>query len=294
MKLQITVINWNTKDLLRGCLRSIEASGVVTEHRLQVVDNASSDGSVDMVRAEFPRVSVVANPRNEGYSHAANQALLAGEQVYDLILNGDTDVQPGCVDALVRFLDENPRAAVAGPLLLNTDRTIQYSGRRFPSFAQAFVHAFFGVLFPDNRWSRRYRLSDWDRERTTRVDWISGAAMLLRTGACRAVGGFDETFFMYVEDLDLCWRLRQAGHGVFLVPEARAVHYSGQSSRLAPARTIREFQKSLYRFFVKQNRGTPKILLAPLVAAGLAARGVLLLLLDRLGVRDRTGLKKKR
>ena len=212
---------------------------------------------------------LIENAGNLGFSAAANQALRTSHAKYVLILNTDTEVDPEAIDILVEFGDANDQMGAAGPLLLNTDGTIQLSGRRFPSFLDATMHAFLGIFWPENPFSVRYRMLDWDRQSERTVDWVSGAAMFIRREAARDVNFFDERFFMYVEDMDLCNRLWHKGWKVYFCPEARIIHHLAKSSEQSSAKMIVEFQRSLYRFFAKNYSHTWKRFLKPLVAAGL-------------------------
>ena len=277
----IAIINYNTKDWLDACLKSVLKMAPLAAHEIYVVDNASTDGSVDFVMREYPDVHVIENAGNLGFSAAANQALRTSHARYVLILNTDTEVDPEAIDVLVEFGDAHEDMSVAGPLLLNTDGTIQMSGRKFPSFLDATMHAFLGMLWPSNPFSVRYQMLDWDRQSERTVDWVSGAAMFLRRDAVREVNFFDERYFMYVEDMDLCYRLWRKGWKVYFCPAAKVLHHIAKSSEQSSARMIVEFQRSLYRFYVKTNNHTWKRFLKPLVASGLVLRTGLLIARDR-------------
>ena len=282
LMIKISIINWNTKKLLKECLDSVLADTSSVPVEIEVIDNASTDGSADMVKEKFPKVRLLKNPLNEGFAKAANLAIATGSQKYNLILNSDTRLEKGAVQTIYDFMEKNENVGASGPLLLNSDGSTQLSGRRFPSFKDATVHAFIGSVIPDNKYSRRYQMADWERKSTSKVDWVSGAAICLRTDAARLIGGFDEGYFMYVEDMDICWRLHQKGFDVYLLPEARVVHHIGASSKLQSAKMVKEFQKSIYRFYVKQNQGTYKEHLGFLVAGGLFVRGSIIIITNRL------------
>lgn len=277
----LAIINYNTKDWLDDCLKAITKAPPLAAHEIYVVDNASTDGSVGFVAREYPEVHIIENAGNLGFSAAANQALRTSHAKYVLILNTDTMVDPEAIDILVEFADARDDLAVAGPLLLNTDETVQLSGRRFPSFLDATMHAFLGIIWPSNPYSVRYRMLDWDRTSERTVDWVSGAAMFIRRDAAREINFFDEGFFMYVEDMDLCYRFWQKGWKVYFCPDAKVVHHIAKSSEQSSAKMIIEFQRSLYRFFAKNYSHTWKLLLKPLVAVGLALRGGLLISRDQ-------------
>jgi len=176
------------------------------------------------------------------------------------------------VKALVEALDRDPGMALVGPRMENLDGTLYPSVRRFPDLAVALGHAFVGLVRPANPFTRRYRMLDWDHDQPAPdVDWVSGACMLVRRSAFEAVSGFDEAYFMYVEDVDLCWRLGQAGWRIGYEPAGRVVHALGGSSRLMPYRMIAEHHRSLLRFASKSTTGARRAVV-PVVAAGLAAR----------------------
>jgi N-acetylglucosaminyl-diphospho-decaprenol L-rhamnosyltransferase len=226
------------------------------------------------VRAADPAVSVVETGANLGFGSAANRGVAATAGEYVLILNPDTVVEPGTAKALSEALDRDPGLAVVGPRMENLDGTLYPSVRRFPEMAVAFGHAFLGLVWPANPATRRYRMLDWDHERPAAdVDWVGGACMLVRRSAFDLIGGFDEAYFMYVEDVDLCWRLGQAGWRIGYEPSARVVHALGGSSRRVPYRMIAEHHRSLYRFVSKSSAGARRGML-PVVAAGLGVRTV--------------------
>ena len=273
----IAVINYNTKEWLDACLKSVTSVPPLAAHEIYVIDNGSTDGSADFVHRHHPDVHLIENAGNLGFSAAANQALRTSHAKYVLILNTDTEVDPEAIDILVEFGDANDQMGAAGPLLLNTDGTIQLSGRRFPSFLDATMHAFLGIFWPENPFSVRYRMLDWDRQSERTVDWVSGAAMFIRREAARDVNFFDERFFMYVEDMDLCNRLWHKGWKVYFCPEARVIHHLAKSSEQSSVRMIIEFQRSLYRFYAKSYTRTRKVWLKPLVAVGLTLRAAILI-----------------
>ena len=262
------VVNFNARDHLVECVRSLRAEGV---DDVVVVDNDSADGSAPALAASDPGARIVATGANLGYGTAANRgaAVAAGDLL--LVCNSDVVVEPGAVKALAAALDAWPGSAIVGPRIENLDGSVYPSPRTFPDLGVAVGHAFLGLVAPGNRFTRRYRMLDWDRAAAAAVDWVSGACFLVRRSAWEAVGGFDEAYFMYVEDVDLCWRASRAGWGVVFEPAARVVHVQGVSSERAPYRMIAEHHRSLLRFYRRTATG-PRRGLVPLVAAGLAVR----------------------
>jgi N-acetylglucosaminyl-diphospho-decaprenol L-rhamnosyltransferase len=265
------IVNYNTRDYLLECVRSLRADGM---DRVVVVDNDSVDGSVDALRRSDPDAEVIATGANLGFGVAANRGVARAVADYVLILNPDTVVEPGTVKALVEALERDARMAAVGPRIHSPDGTLYPSVRRFPDLGVAAGHAFLGLVWPDNRYTRTYRMLDWDHNQPRPVDWVSGTCMLVRRGAFEAVGGFDPAYFMYVEDVDLCWRLWRAGWTVGYEPGGLVTHTIGGSSQLTPYRMILAHHLSLFRFAERTTEG-PRRAVLPAVAAGLALRTVL-------------------
>jgi len=274
--LSVVIVNWNARDELGKCLRSIrEADSDSTE--TIVVDNASLDDSVEMVRREFPWVRMIRNAENVGFARAGNIGIEAARGRYILLLNPDTEIEKGAFPALVRFGDENPDVGIFGPKILNPDGSLQYSCRRFPTLKAAlFRYTLLGRLFPRNAYTRDYRMTDWDHSDPRDVDWVSGAAMVIRRELLDDIGPLDERFFMYCEDVDLGYRAKQAGWRVAYYPQATVVHVIGRSTDRNANAMIIEFHKSMYRFFKKHYAQRSSILtrlIAP-VALFAVARGI--------------------
>ena len=270
-------MSWNAKADLRACLQSLPAAA--TRHKIEivVVDNASSDGSPEMVAAEFPQVCLVRSPVNEGFSSGNNRALAGLGAPYALLLNSDAVVAPGALDALLEFADQNPHIGIIGPKVLNPDGSLQYSCRRFPTFAAGlFRNVYLGRLFPNNKPAADYLMQDFDHASVRDVDWVSGCALLIRHECLEEIGPLDaETFFMYCEDMDWCLRAHRAGWRVVYVPGAIITHAIGRSSDPVAERMIVEHHRSMWRFYKKHRaffaRTIPP-LLRPLVPAGIFLR----------------------
>jgi N-acetylglucosaminyl-diphospho-decaprenol L-rhamnosyltransferase len=250
MDLSIVVVSWNTRDLLRSCLQSIRETAAELDHEVIVVDNASSDGSAEMVSREFPDALLIVNTRNVGFAGANNQAIVVGKGDFVLLLNSDAVLLPGAALELVRYLRRRPEAAVAGAQLLNPDRSFQWSYADFPSFGGELLLAtklagFVRPAYPS------YPESSSQAERS--VDWVSGACMMVRRSAIRQVGLLDDGYFMYTEETDWCYRMRQSGWSVGYVPQARVLHWGGQSASAAPERKRSQVYRSKWRFFQKHR-----------------------------------------
>ncbi len=251
------------RDLLRQCLRSVghgqglDKSPAPNDRSLFsaeiiIVDNASTDGTVEMLRAEFPNVCVIANSQNAGFTRANNQALAIAQGRYVFLLNPDTELRPGAVPALIEHMETHPQVGMIGPRLFYGDGAPQSSRRRFPTLATAFCESTrLQQWFPRNPILARYYMLDTSDEATQAVDWINGSAMFLRRQVYDQVGGMDEAFFMYSEELDWCYRIRQAGWEIMYLPSAQVTHYEGKSSEQAAAARDIYFHSSKVRFFRK-------------------------------------------
>jgi N-acetylglucosaminyl-diphospho-decaprenol L-rhamnosyltransferase len=263
------VVSYNVRDLLVQCIASLRADGI--EH-IVVVDNASSDGSADAARAAD--VEVVALDANVGFGSGANRGVARTGTPYVVICNPDLEVEPGANKALTEVLDGDDALGIVAPRIETPDGRLYPSARTFPDMVDAAGHAFLHFVWRDNPFSRRYKMLDWDHSTPGDVDWVAGTYFMARRTAWDAVGGFDEDFFMYLEDVDLCWRMRDAGWGTRYEPAARVVHAIGRSTDQTPYRMIAEHHRSLLRYATKTMRG-PRRALLPLIAAALGVRTVL-------------------
>jgi N-acetylglucosaminyl-diphospho-decaprenol L-rhamnosyltransferase len=267
-RVSAVVVNYNARDHLLECVRSLRADGV---DEIVVADNASTDGSLPAVSRLDPDVVPVPTGGNLGFGSAANRGLAVTTGEYVAVLNPDVVVESGTMKALAAALDADAGLGAVAPRVDNPDGSLYPSVRAFPTMADAIGHAFLGFVAPRNRFSRRYRMLDWDHGRASDVDWASGTCLMLRAAALGDAARFDESYFMYVEDVDLCWRMHQAGWRIGYEPAGRVVHALGASSRLMPYRMIAEHHRSLLRFASKTAIGARRGLL-PVVAAGLGAR----------------------
>jgi len=272
----VVVVNWNSGDLLTRCLRSVVEGAGEARIEIVVVDNASRDGSADRAVEAIPRapVTLVRNAVNRGFGAAANQGIAASSAPFVFLLNPDAMVLAGTMGGFAKIAGEHPRAGAIGCLTRNPDGSIYPSARRVPSLPGAVAHSFLDPFFPNNRWTRAYTMADWDRRSERRVDWVSGSSVLLRRDALDRVGVFDERYFMYVEDVDLCTRLRAAGWEVWYSPELEVEHEVGSVTRGSKRMTL-EHSKSAYTYFRKfRGTGWRRVLL-PLARVTLRARAEL-------------------
>ncbi len=248
MKLSIVIISWNIKTLLAGCLKSIFDHVPGFEHEVWVVDNASSDGSVNMVRQHFPQVQLIANEENIGFAPANNQAIRRCHGRFILLLNPDTEVLPGALEALVQFMEAHPDAGAAGSLLLNPDGSLQPSCFPRPTLSRELWRLFH---LDRVRPYGQYHMPTWDQEQPREVDVIQGASLLLRREALDQTGLLDEGYFIYTEEVDLCYRLQQAGWRLYWTPRSKVIHFGGQSTKQVAAEMFLQLYKSKIQFFRK-------------------------------------------
>jgi N-acetylglucosaminyl-diphospho-decaprenol L-rhamnosyltransferase len=267
------VVNYNAGEHLVRCVGSLFAAGV---GNVVVADNGSTDGSELPLLERYPAAKWVPTGANLGYGTAANLgAELVGAK-FLLVCNPDVVIGPGAVDALCELLGSRPKVAVAGPRILDANGRLYPSARRFPDLLEAFGHGFVGQFWAGNPFSRRYRMTEWDHAGRRDVDWVSGSCFLVRREAWDAVGGFDRSYFMYLEDVDLCWRLGHAGWAITYEPTAQVVHVQGVSADRHPYRMLLAHHVSMWRFAGKTTPRERRWLLA-FVLPGLAVRLVITL-----------------
>lgn len=279
--LSVVIVSWNVRDDLRECLQSLLGTGdlgsgtgkQLSEIEVIVVDNASMDGTAETVRREFPQVKLIVNDENLGYTKANNIGIRQSRGKYILLLNPDTVVKPNALQALIECAEAHPDAGIIGAKLLNPDGSIQRSARSFPDIgAGLFRNTFLGRLFPNNPFVRRYLLTDFSYDEVREVDWVSGAAMLVRRELFERIGLLDERFWAYCEDVDLCWRAWQAGFKVLFCPNAVIVHKIGRSSDQRLVASLIQHHKSMWLFYLKNYRKRYPLVLLPLIGLGILMR----------------------
>jgi GT2 family glycosyltransferase len=250
--LSIIIVSYNTRDLLAQCMDSIETTVQRVDYEVLVVDNGSVDGSPEMVESRYPTARLIRNRDNRGFAAANNQAIHISNGRFVLLLNSDAVLLPGAVESMLRFMEHEPRAGIAGGQLLNPDGSFQSSFMDFPSLL--------GEVLLLTKLSRLVYPStfpsyppEFSQERRA-VDWVSGAFLMARREAIDSVGPLDEEYFMYTEETDWCFRMHKAGWLVFYLPEARACHWIGQSSRKVPERRRSQVYRSKW-LFMRKHRG---------------------------------------
>lgn len=254
MKLSIVIVNWNTREMVLGCLLSIYQNiAPQLQSRLEtiVVDNCSTDGSRQAIRQKFPSARLIENDVNVGFARANNQAIEQSTGQYVLLLNPDTKVKPGALETMVDFLERHPGAGAVGARILNPDGSLQTSCYPAPSVSRELWY----LLHLDSIWSyATYRMDEWAVDVPRAVDSLMGACLMLRSTALIEVGLLDGAFFMYSEEVDLCLRLRKAGWNLFWVPHAEVMHYGGQSTKQVATPMFLQLYQSKIQYFRKHYR----------------------------------------
>lgn len=259
MDLSISIVNWNTCNLLDQCISSIQKASPGIEYEIIVVDNASSDNSVQMLKDKHPDVIVVVNSDNAGFASANNQAYARSSGRYFMLLNPDTICLSESLSELVHFMDANPSAGVAGPLVLNQDRSLQYSWARFPSLSSECMGKLDRLIMPQ-------RICPETAEQTRNVgpfqtDWVGGCALAARRNAIEQIGLMDDSLFMYSEETDWCLRFHKAGWTIHVDPLAEIVHLGGQSSMQVADNCVGHLFNSKIAYFRKHHGQLPAAIL---------------------------------
>ena len=306
--LTISIVNYNTKNLLRGCLNSIYKIKGKIEFEVIVVDNTSSDGSVELIEREFPRVKLIKNRQNLGFAKANNQAIKQSKGRYILLCNPDIVIKSNSLDKMIEFMETHRSVGALGCKILNPDKTIQTSNNSFPNLFTAFLHIFqLKKIVPSSRIreriGRRWRVLPgttlreyfrvyWDSNRVREVEWATGACLLVRKETVEEVGLLDENFFMYYEDADWCYRMRKKGWKTFYFPLFEAFHYVGKSTDKFNSKSFIERYKSMYHYFWKRGGKRALFLLRFIICSGLGLRLMGLLMIYLFSKNNRIKLKE--
>jgi GT2 family glycosyltransferase len=276
LDLAVVVVTYNSAATIEACLRSVQTEGAA---EIVVVDNASQDGTPRLLAARFPELRLIANAVNEGFGRACNRGWRATRAPFVLLLNPDTELQPGALSALLAFAADQPRAALVGPRIVNPDGSLQHSCFRFPTLRMVLT-GFFGLIPLDSPANGRYPRAAY--ERAHQVEHLLGACLLARRAAADQVGLFDERFFIYFEETDWCYRMRAAGWQNWYCPAATVLHLGAHSTSRDPERMSGEFYRSQARFYRKHYSPVRLLALKGLSLLGVAywtartARGLLL------------------
>jgi hypothetical protein len=272
MKLSIIIVSYNGREHLRKCLRSLSRYLTDPECEVVVVDNASKDGSAQMVAEESPHARLIALDTNTGFAAGANRGMREAKADAVVLLNPDSEVGSDVFGPMIEYLEGHREIGILAPRLVDEDGSLQLSCRRFPGFASALFNRYSLLtrLLPRNRFSTRYLLTDWDHSSIGEVDWVSGACMMVRRSLLDEIGPLDEGYFMYIEDVDLCQRTHRAGYKVVYFPQVEVTHHIGGSSKTVAARSIIARHRSMWHYYRKYLRRGLPIDIA--VAAGISLR----------------------
>lgn len=275
--LSIIIVSYNSRDLTRACLESafagLQRSGLRGE--VWVVDNASADGSADMVRAEFPQARLIANAENRGFAAANNQAIAQADARHILLLNSDAEVRGDALGEMVRVLDARPRVGAVGARLVYPDGSFQHSAFRFPGFAQILLDFFpLHHRLLDSRLNGRYPRRLYQGTKPFPVDHPLGAALMARAETIHQVGPLDDGFFMYCEEIDWCWRMWKAGWEVLCMPTAEVMHHGAGTTRKFREEMFVALWRSRFRLYEKHRGPRYAVWVRRWVRVLMAADGV--------------------
>jgi GT2 family glycosyltransferase len=251
MDLSIVIVSWNTSEILTACLRSIYENAPTSSFEIWVVDNASKDDTVEKIKSNFPDIRLIENATNMGFAGGNNQALSLCQGKYLLLLNPDTLVYPNSLQNLIDFMDANPEAGACGSRYLNPDGTLQPSSFPIPTLPREFWRLFhidkikkYGV----------YDMNTWSIDQPRQVDVLQGACLIIRNTVLEKIGLLDTDYYIYTEEVDLCYRIRQAGWKLYWLPTSVIVHFGGQStSQVADAMFLRLYESKI--IFIRKHYG---------------------------------------
>lgn len=258
MKTSVIIVSYNTKEYLEKCIKSLLKRDN-SDKEILVIDNASSDGTPAFVRENFPDAKLILNKENLGFAKAVNQGIKESSGKYILLLNPDTEILSDSIKNLINFTEKHPEVAAVGPKLLNSDLSLQTSAYFFPNLIWLLFHlSRVKHIFYPNMLMRsllsKISIHFWEYNQIREIDWITGAAILIRREAIREVGFFDENFFMYFEEIDWCKRAKEKGWKIYFTPDASIIHHLEKSSEKEGERTFLERYKSLIYYFRKHHQ----------------------------------------
>lgn len=277
MDVSVVIVSYNGRDLLRSCLSSLYQHTRNQQSEVIVVDNASRDGTPEMVAAEFSQVRLVRRSANGGYARAVNQGFALAQGTVILVLNPDAELTADILTPMRSYLIGHPKIGILAPKLTNGDGSLQLSCRAFPGFSAALFNRYSLLtrLFPSNRFSARYLMSAFDHSTIADVDWVSGACWLLPRTVYEEIGPLDERYFWSIEDVDYCQRVHRAGKRVVYYPEVSLVHHIGGSSATLPNRSITERHRGMWRYYrqyLRPRSAIVRVAVDSLAGAGIFAR----------------------
>ena len=273
MKLIISVVTWNNENQIETLINSLETQKIDCETQIVISDNASTDNTCEKIK-EFNSVILIENPQNLGFGKAHTKVMNMFDADYYFVLNPDCKTKdPLCIQKLLDFAKSDKDLWIAGPKILNNDDTVQWSVRSFPNSVAAIIRSGkFEKLFLKNKLYRKYLMLDYDHNKIFYPDWLSGAAMLIKKDVIDEIGGFDNRYFMYVEDMDLCKEVHNKGKKIAYYPEAVLYHTIGTSSDKNKANCIKMHHESMFLYYMKYANTFQKIFCKPFVVLGIKLR----------------------
>lgn len=281
-QITISIVSGGDYKILQNCLHSLPKSCQNFSYEVFVTAISPPSTLKDKIEKKYPTINFIQNKKPKGYGQNQNYVIKKTTTPFFLVLNDDTNLLPNALDILVEFLEKNKnKVAAVGPKILNKDGSLQYSARSFPNiFTGIFRRTFLSKLFPNNPYVKQYLMLNWEHNTLKNIDWISGACMLLNRRAIYDIGLFDEDFFMYVEDLEWCYRAHQKNWKIYYNPFAKIIHYGFLTTQKVATKMIIEHHKSMYKFYEKHSkkRGTLK----PAILVGLTVRCVLSILENKI------------
>jgi hypothetical protein len=273
MDASIIIVNFNTKKILKKCLSSIFELTKEIEFEVIVVDNASSDSSVEMIEKFFPKVKIIANRKNLGFGSANNQGIKKAQGKYVCFLNSDVVLVENSLGKLIKISNKHSQVGIYGPKLVNVDKTIQQSAGFFPNLPQVFLWMTFIDDLPFGKLLKPYHVDhDSFYQEEQKVDWVTGAAMMVRKEVFERVGGFDEKIFLYGEEVELCYRVKKAGFSIFYTPVTKLIHIGRASMDKSDIGAITGEYKAILYFYEKYKSYLSRIIVFALLEFGALLR----------------------
>lgn len=284
MDVSILILNYNTCQLTLDCIESVYQSRTQYTYEIIAVDNASSDGSATVIPSTYPDITFIANKDNVGFAKGNNQGMKIAQGRYILLLNSDTIVQSDTLETMVSFMDDHPQAGASGCKIVLPDGSLDKACKRgFPTPSASFYYAFgFSKWFPDNPRFNGYQLGYLNPNESYPIDSLVGAFMLVRREVIEQIGGLDEEFFMYGEDIDWCYRIKEAGWEIHYRGNTQIVHYKGASSRRKPFKIVYEFHRAMWLFHRKHYRQKYSFVTNSIVFTGIGVKLMLSLIKNKL------------
>lgn len=261
MKLSIVIVSYNVGNYLKNCLESVNKTAKNLKPEIIVVDNNSSDDSLEILVREFPDVRVINNSQNYGFAKGANIGMKQAQGEFILLLNPDTIVYECAVTSMLEYMENHPETGILGPQLLDPDGSLQHSCRNFPTWSVYFSNrqSLLNRFFPSNKWSNKYLLKQIDHKQIQEVDWITGCCLFLRKKMLEEIDYLDEDFFMYIEDVDIARRAKAKNWKVVYFSQARLIHYKSKSVLQNRLGMLVEHHRSMYQYYLKHFPKNPVV-----------------------------------